>query len=90
MEKLKKMDFKLVLLLLLGASSLFFSPTVLSSICVLTLGALLYQEKQLAFQTKPEADIELKQEVSHLKNQVSSIMMKSAKPEAESRPKRMF
>lgn len=91
MEKLKNVNFKVVMLLLLGLASPFASPSIAMPVAILCFAGLFAMDKWFVEHAKPDTDIELRNEISHIKNMMSGMVIKnSAKPEEAAREFRKF
>jgi hypothetical protein len=90
MEKLKSIDFRSVIFLLLACVTPAVSPNIALPVALIVLSAMkgfdLWMETKKAIDPSPE----LRAEIQGIKNQMSGIMVKnSVKPE-EQAFKRMF
>jgi hypothetical protein len=90
MEKLKSVDFRSVIFLLLACVTPAVSPNIALPVALIVLSAMkgfdLWMETKKAIDPTPE----LRAEIQGIKNQMSGIMVKnSVKPE-EQPFKRMF
>lgn len=91
MEKLRSLDFRVVILVLLALSTPFVSPSVALPVAIISFTGLIAMKKWLEFSTKPVPTDELQKEVSAIKNQMSGIMIKNAsKPEEGNRDFKRF
>lgn len=91
MEKLKNVNFKVVMLLLLGVASPFVSPAIAMPVAIICFAGLFAMDRWFVEQAKPEPDIALKNEIAHIKNMMSGIVIKnSVKPEETAREFKKF
>lgn len=82
MEKLKSIDFRVAMLVVLALATPFCSPNVALPVAIIAFSGLIAMNKWFTEQKKPNVDEELRKELSGIKNQMSSIMIKNAqKPE---------
>jgi len=91
MEKLKTVNFKIAMLLLLGLASPFVSPSIAMPVAILCFAGMLAMDKWFTEQAKPEPDEELKKEVAQIKNMMTGIVIKnSSKPEEAAKEFKRF
>lgn len=90
MEKLKNMDFKMVIFLLLSIGAPFVSPSIMAPICVLSLAALVAIDKYYKENAKPDFSEEVRKELMGIKNQVSGLAVKSSMKQEPMEPRRFF
>lgn len=90
MEKLKTLDYRVVILVLLALSTPFVSPSVALPVAIISFSTLITMKKWMDFTKTPDPNIELAKEVSAIKNQMSSIMVKNAAKPGDSEFKRLF
>lgn len=91
MEKLKSLDYRVVILVLLALSTPFVSPSVALPVTIISFSGLIAMKKWFEYQTKPTPSEDLVKEIAGIKNQMSSIMIKNAsKPEEANRDFKRF
>jgi uncharacterized protein YneF (UPF0154 family) len=91
MEYLKKLNFKIAMLLLLGLVSPFVSPSVAMPIALLCFTGIFVMDRWFQENQKEDPNIELRNEISHIKNMMSGMIIKnSTKPEEVSREFKKF
>lgn len=92
MEKLKSVNFKVAMLLLLGLASPFVSPSIAMPVAIVAFAGLFAMDKWYSENSKPDPTAKLAEEVQHLRNMMTGIVMKnSRKPEeADKELKRFF
>lgn len=78
MEKLKSIDFRVAMLVVLALATPFCSPNVALPVAIIAFAGLIAMNKWYTEQKQPEPLEDLKREVSGIKNQMSGIMMKNA------------
>ena len=90
MEKLKSIDYRMVLFLLLVASTPFVSPNIALPVAIIILAGSKALADFIESRKPIDPTPELKAEIQAIKNQMSGIMVKNAaKPEDQSF-KRLF
>jgi hypothetical protein len=90
MEKLKNVDFKLVIFLLLCVAAPIVSPSIMAPVCVLALATLVGIEKHYKENSKPDLDAEVKKELMGIKSQMSGLVVKSSMKQEPAEFKRFF
>lgn len=91
MEKLKSIDYRVSLLILLALCAPVVSPNVGLPIAIISVSGLVAMKKYFDEQKKVEPTVDLQNEINGIKNQMSGIMIKNAsRPEEMSKDLKRF
>lgn len=90
MEKLKSLDYRYVIFLLLVASTPIVSPNIALPVAIIMLSAITGLNSWLETKKAIDPTPELKAEIQGIKNQMSGIMVKNAAKPEDPSFKRLF
>jgi len=78
MEKLKNLDYRVVMLVVLSLAAPFVSPSVALPVAIMTFSAMVGYKMYQDSQKQPDVSEEFIKDLQSIKNQMSGIMVKNA------------